>query len=156
MSFNHCSPFHRYSYSCLKFSLQSSVDLKAPKLQRYLQLVGDHFSIANDIASYQKEYDNWAHGKAKHLINVVAVVQNLLDLKSSDDAKAVCYAIQLQTEQAILGELERMKQANELSRSEWDYVDAALAMAAGNVFTSVVISQYGGEAARIGNSLGKE
>jgi len=118
-------------------------------LHRYLHLVGDHFSIANDIASYDKEHKSFKDGKAKYLINVVAVVQKLFGLPDSDAAKAFSYTLQLQTEQAILEELERMKVADELTIAQWKFVDAALAMAAGNVFTSVVISRYGGEAARI-------
>ena len=111
--------------------------------------MGDHFSIANDIASYDKEYSNFKNGRGKHLINVVAVVQKLLGLPDLDSAKAASYALQLWTEQAILEELEGMKIKDELTVAQWKFVDVVLAMAAGNVFTSVVISRYGGEAARI-------
>ena len=117
-----------------------------------MRLVGDHFSVANDLASYQKEYDHFTQGKAQCLINVVAVIQRLLNLSNSDDAKIVSYLLQLSIERAIMDELERMKHVGNLSVSEWDYVDATLAMAAGNVFTSVVISRYGGQSARIGDN----
>lgn len=111
--------------------------------------MGDHFSIVNDIASYEKEYENFKNGKAQHLVNIVVVMQEIYQSTSSDDAKTKSYALQLDTEDKIVQELESMKEARSLSLSEWDYVDAVLAMAAGNIFTSVVISRYGGEAARI-------
>jgi hypothetical protein len=137
-----------YSYACAKFSIGSSIDLQNPKLHRYLHLVGDHFSIANDLASFDKEKSNFEDGRAKHLINVVAVVQKLFGLPDSEAAKAISYALQLWTEQAILDELERMKGSNELTIDYWEFVDSVLVMAAGNIFTSVVISRYGGEVAR--------
>jgi hypothetical protein len=113
--------------------------------------VGDHFSIANDIASYDKEYISFKSGKAKYLINVIAVVQKLLGVLDSNIAKSISYALQLQTEEAIIKELERMKITGNLTDKQWKFVDSVLIMAAGNVFTSVVISRYGGEAARIIN-----
>ncbi|KEF50880.1 uncharacterized protein A1O9_13070, partial [Exophiala aquamarina CBS 119918] len=138
-----------FSYACLKFSLQSDVDLSSAKLEKILRLIGHHLSIANDLASYEKEWRDFSSGKIRHLINIVAIVQKI-DRTVSDTAKATCYGRQLETERLILEELERMKRVDELSVSEWEFVDAALGMAAGNIFTSVVISRYGGEAARIG------
>ena len=125
------------------------MNVKSPKLSLLLLLAGDHLSIVNDLASYDKEYASWENGKAKHIINLVAVVQKLFSLPSSDDAKAMSYALQLWTEQAILQELERMKLVNELTLEEWKYVEGILCMAAGNLFGTTAISRYGGEAARI-------
>lgn len=105
-------------------------------------------SIANDLASYEKEFKDFENGRAKHLINIVEVVRKI-DFTDSDTAKARCYERQLETERLILEELEYMKRAGELSFLEWEFVDGALAMAAGNVFTSVVISRYGGTGARM-------
>lgn len=139
----------RYSYACAKFSIRSDINLQDTKLHRYLHLMGDHFSIANDLASYDKEKRSFEVGQTKHLINVVAVVQKLVGLSDSDTAKAISYAIQLETEKAISDELERLKVVDELSNAQWKFVDSVLIMAAGNIFTSVVISRYGGEAARL-------
>jgi len=105
-------------------------------------------SIANDIASYEKELRNFKNGKVKHLINIVDVVRKL-DRTDSDKAKMTCYALQLQTEQDIVAEWEQMKRGYDLTVSEWDFMDALSAMAAGNIFTAIVISRYGGEAAQI-------
>lgn len=105
-------------------------------------------SIANDLASYEKECRDLQSGQVKHLINIVVVVQKI-DHTDGDAAKAQCYVKQLEIERSIMEELKYMKRADELSSSEWEFVDSALAMAAGNIFTSVVISRYGGAEALI-------
>ncbi|KEF57258.1 uncharacterized protein A1O9_05175 [Exophiala aquamarina CBS 119918] len=138
-----------FCYACAKYSLGSDIDISNPKLKKYLHLIGAHVSIANDIGSYEKEYQDFKDGKVKHLINIVAVVGKI-NRTDSDAAKAACYALQLQVEQDIAVELELMERDDELTFVEWDFIDALLAMAAGNIFTSIVISRYGGEAARIG------
>lgn len=45
-----------------------------------------------------------------------------------------------------------MKRIGNLTDNHWEFGDSVLVMAAGNVFTSVVISRYGREAARIVDS----
>ena len=139
----------RFSFACAKFSLRSDVDLHQSKLRRYLRLVGDHFSIANDLSSYAKEREAFESGASKHLINVIAVMKSTTGSADLEDAKKVCYGLQLQTEQAIVEELERMRQCDTLTAAEWRLVEALLFMTAGNVFTSLAIDRYGGENARI-------
>ncbi|PMD13767.1 hypothetical protein NA56DRAFT_665220 [Hyaloscypha hepaticicola] len=104
----------------------------------YLHLVGDQFSIVNDIASYDEEYSSFKSDMAKHLLHVfVAAVQKVLGVPDSNTTKPISYALQSQTEEAINKELERMKTTGNLSDNHWKFVESVLMMAAGNVFTSV-------------------
>ena len=82
------------------------------------------------------------------MINVVHVIKEINDV---DDvaAKSMAYAWQLWTENQIGKELEAMRDSA-LSPEEWEFVDAALIAAAGDTFTSVVMSRYGGEGTRVG------
>ena len=79
------------------------------------------------------------------------MVHVIKKLNRTDDeaAKSLAYALQLWTENEILKELKAMKHKNDLSPDEWRFVDACLVAAAGNLFTSIVISRYGGEKARL-------
>ncbi|KAI9816264.1 MAG: hypothetical protein M1827_001865 [Pycnora praestabilis] len=138
-----------FTWASTKFSIQSNVDANSPKLCRFLRHLGDQISIANDIASYSKEKQQYESGKATHMINIVDVIMRVKLLRDEVAAKGVAYAFQLEAENDILSELKNMKERDDLDLEEWKFVDACLVAAAGNLFTSVVISRYGGEKARI-------
>jgi hypothetical protein len=138
-----------YSFAGTKFAIESDVDLAEPKIQRYLQVVGDHVSIQNDIASFNKEHDHYVQGKTKHMTNFVSVIQELTPKLTTDEAKIKAYELQLQTEKDILAELDNLANDETVTAAEWKYIEACLIMAAGNLFTAVAISRYGGNQARI-------
>lgn len=118
------------------------------KTAALLRCLGDQISIANDIASYEKEICLFETGRASSMINIVHVIQQV-DKVDEEAAKSIAYAWQLCTENEILRELKEMKRLNELSLEDWRFIDACLATASGNLLGSVVISRYGGEDARI-------
>lgn len=65
------------------------------------------------------------------------------------EAKTMAYAWQLCTENELLQELEELKSRDDMSIGEWRFINACLLMAAGNLFTALVVARYGGEGARI-------
>jgi hypothetical protein len=93
--------------------------------------VGNQFSIVNDIASYDEEYNSFKSDMAKHLLHVVAAVQKVLGVPDLNTTKPISYALQSQTEEAIIKELERMKTTSNLSDNHWKFVESVLMMAAG-------------------------
>ena len=113
-----------------------------------MTLVKDHLSIVNDLASFDKEDRAFKSGADKEIINIVDVVRQLLSL-NDDDAKVLAYTIQLQTEESMRDELDRLIAKAELTPSHWHYLHALFVSAAGNAFYSMISSRYGGEAARI-------
>ncbi|KAL8840005.1 MAG: hypothetical protein Q9170_001489 [Blastenia crenularia] len=137
-----------FAWACAKFAVRSSVDQSRPDLLPLLRLIGDHISIANDIASYEKERRRFDTGKASSMINLVHVISELegLDIEA---AKCVAYAWQLLIESQILGQLERLRQEHRLSIEDWKFVDACLLAVSGNLLTSVVTSRYGGDDSRV-------
>lgn len=82
------------------------------------------------------------------MINLVHVIAKV-DRMEETAAKSMAYAWQLCTENEILKELEELKRRDEMSVEDWNFVDACLLAASGNLLTSVVFSRYGGEDARI-------
>lgn len=82
------------------------------------------------------------------MINLVHVIVQVERVEALT-AKSMAYAWQLCTEDEILRELEGLKGRGELRAEEWSFVDACLLAASGNLFTSVVMSRYCGEDARI-------
>lgn len=136
---------NRYILACVKFSIESSVEIESPQLDKFLRLISDHVSLVNDLASYDKEKKAYVQGRTYHLINAVEVVQRLFSLPTENSAKALAYAMQLEVEVEIDQELSRMRDEDSLTAEEWKFVDAVLTMTAGNVFYSVVSSRYGGE-----------
>ena len=141
--------------------MRSSVDENSPNLHRIVHHIGDQISIVNDLASYEMEKQRFESGKAKSLINIVSVIMKLERVEEVV-AKSMAYAWQLSMENEILKDLEELKkkkteeekmQRNELSVEEeeedWRFIDAWLLVATGNLLTSVVMSRYGGEGARI-------
>lgn len=131
-----------------KFSIRSRINQKTPTLQPFLRLCCDQITIANDLASYDKEQRDFDAGRIKSMINIVTVIQRI-DHLSTPVAKAMAYARQLYIENELLLELHALKTRAELSAEEWMFVQAFLATAAGNLLNSVVISRYGGEDARV-------
>jgi len=110
--------------------------------------LGNQISISNDLASYEKESHRFQTDRAASMINLVHVIMRV-DRVEEAIAKSLAYAWQLCTENEILRELEDMKKRNELDLEDWRFIDACLVAASGNLLTSVVISRYGGEGARI-------
>lgn len=129
------------------------MDENSPNLHRSVHHIGDQISIVNDLASYEMDESRFESGKAKSLINIVAVIMKLERVEEVV-AKSMAYAWQLCMENGILRDLEDLKKTrwDEMSVEEvedWRFIDAWLLVAAGNLLTSVVMSRYGGEAARI-------
>lgn len=140
---------HRFVLASVKFSICSDVDLYNPRLATFLNLAKDHLSIVNDLASFDKEQRAFNGGWDKEIINMVDVVQKLMSLPNDDDAKVMTYTYQLQTEEHMRDELERLVSRDELNESQRQYLQAVFVCCAGNAFYSMISSRYGGEAARI-------
>ena len=83
------------------------------------------------------------------MINVVHVIKTIEQVGDDEAAKSMAYARLLWTENELIKELDALKRQEALSLEEWKFVEAALVAAAGNTFTSVVMSRYGGKGARI-------
>ncbi|KAL6717763.1 hypothetical protein ACLMJK_003848 [Lecanora helva] len=137
-----------YTWACCKFSIRSSVTIEDPKFRRILHFIGDHISIVNDIASYEKEKKGVDTSAATSMINVVHVIM-IVDRLEAKAAKSVAYAYQLHTENEILEELKSIKKQNQFTEEDWRFVDTCLVAACGNLFAAVVMSRYGGEATRV-------
>ena len=139
----------------VKFSIASDVEIRDPSLAHFLSLVRDHLAIVNDLASYDKEIRDFRSGASQDIINIVDVIHRLLSLPDEDSAKGMAYAYQVQTEEWMKEELERLRIGDYLSENQWHFIDAVITCAAGNAFYSMISSRYGGEAARIsGRSSG--
>lgn len=137
-----------YVLAAVKFSISSEVDIEDARCARFLTLIKDHLSIINDLASFDKELRAYSSGASRDLLNIVYEFQRMLSLPDVNAAKALAYSYQLQTEEWIREELERLK-GEDLSLAQWQYLEAVFACAAGNAFYSMTSSRYGGEAARI-------
>ncbi|KAJ9262081.1 hypothetical protein DTO195F2_3783 [Paecilomyces variotii] len=138
-----------WTCACVKFSIASNVDLSDPKLATFMREAGNHLSLVNDLASFEKEVRDCKSGKASSVINVVDVLQreNKIDAL---EAKRRAFSMQLESESLIKEELERLKSQRSLSLEQWLFVDAVIAMLGGNVFFCMTTSRYGGESSRIG------
>ena len=117
-------------------------------------LVKDHLAIINDMASFDKEQRAFDDGSSEDIINIVDVVRRLFSLPDTDSAKAFAYAYQLQTEEWMSEELQRLEAEEELDKEHWQYLEATFVCAAGNAFFSMTSSRYGGEIARIDTMAG--
>ena len=137
-----------YVLAAVKFSISSEVDIEDPRYARFLTLIKDHLSIVNDLASFDKELRAFNSGASRDLLNIVHELQKMLWLPNVQAAKALAYSYQLQTEEWIEEELDRLK-SEDLSLAQWQYLEAVFACAAGNAFYSMTSSRYGGEDARI-------
>ncbi|KAL8706577.1 MAG: hypothetical protein Q9201_000390 [Fulgogasparrea decipioides] len=139
---------YRFTWAMAKFSTRSTVDQNSPKFGRFLGYVGDQISIANDIASYEKEKRSYENGDADAMINVVHVIAKTEGL-ADEQAKCMAYAWQLWTESRIIEELDELDKKGDLSLEEWAFVDACLVAAAGNLLAAVVMVRYGGHKTRV-------
>ncbi|KAL9606478.1 MAG: hypothetical protein Q9179_000343 [Wetmoreana sp. 5 TL-2023] len=139
---------NRFTWAMAKFSTRSTVDQNSPKFGRFLGYVGDQISIANDIASYEKEKRSYENGDADAMINVVHVIAKTEGL-ADEQAKCMAYAWQLWTESRIIEELDELDKKGDLSLEEWAFVDACLVAAAGNLLAAVVMVRYGGHKTRV-------
>lgn len=50
-----CLTAGSFTLACVKFSLNSKVDILSPRLAKLYQLFSDHIVYINDLASYDKE-----------------------------------------------------------------------------------------------------
>ena len=134
-----------------KFSVRSNVSLTDPLLAKITRLCGDHESIVNDLASFEKEYMAFTAGQTRSLVNIVQVLQETCGIVSVQGAKSVAYTLQLLVEHQIIDEVERLKEQGgaTMTPDHWRYIEALLAMNAGNVFYCMTTSRYGGEASRV-------
>ncbi|KAL8937593.1 MAG: hypothetical protein Q9216_004351 [Gyalolechia sp. 2 TL-2023] len=128
--------------------IANTADQTNAHIQRLLRHIGIHISIANDIASYEKEKQHFETGKATSMINVVHVIA-MLERVEAQTAKPMAYAWQLSTENKILEELRSLKRQDVLSIEDWMFVDACLTAASGSLLSAVVMSRYGGEKTRV-------
>lgn len=112
-------------------------------------LVKDHLAIVNDMASFDKEQRAFDAGSGEDMINIVDVIRRLFTLSDIDSAKAFAYTYQLQTEEWMSEELQRLEAVDDLDKEQWRYLEATFVCAAGNAFFSMTSSRYGGEVARI-------
>ncbi|KAK2594899.1 hypothetical protein QQS21_007398 [Conoideocrella luteorostrata] len=138
-----------YVLGCTKFSLNSSINLESPGLTKYIRLVKDHVSIANDLGSWEKEKAAYDAGHVLYLINTVQVVKELFSLSSYDAAVTVTEGLQLQRECEIDEEIQRLMSEDALTADEWRFIDATLHVLSGNVLVSTIMSRYGGEQSRL-------
>ena len=80
---------------------------------------------------------------------MVHVVQKFCSFPNPSSAKAICYALQLEVEKAITDEISSLRKDDDLTHDQWNFIEALLEMAAGNVFYSIVTARYGGEKNRM-------
>ena len=82
------------------------------------------------------------------MINLVHVIMegNQLD---AEGGKSIAYAWQLLSESWIRNEIDNLCKRGDLTVEEWRFVEACLLAASGSLFTSVIVSRYGGEETRI-------
>lgn len=132
-----------------KFTIKSNVDVSDARFARFLSLIGDHLGLVNDLASYEKEARALSTGETKDMINIVAVMHNLMSLPSAKAAKAAAFSYLLQVETWIMEEIEQLAAWEKLKDEEWWFLEAVFLSATGNTFFCMTSSRYGGEAAKI-------
>ncbi|XP_014561346.1 hypothetical protein COCVIDRAFT_33687 [Bipolaris victoriae FI3] len=134
-----------YTVACAKFSLNSTVDTTSPRFARFIRLYADHLSIANDLASFEREKRAYVKGKAHYLLNTVEEVRKMCSLDNDEAAKFATLAIQMEIEREMARELSRLDADRETSYAERELLSALVFLAGGNVMCSVIMSRYGGE-----------
>lgn len=139
----------RFVIAAAKFTIKSGVDVSDCRFARYLTLIGDHLGLTNDLASYEKEARALQAGETKDMINIVAVMQNLMSLPSEAAARAAAFSYLLQVEAWIIEEIERLAAWEKLTDEEWWFLEVVFLSASGNTFFCMTSSRYGGEAAKI-------
>lgn len=101
------------------------------------------------MASYEKEARALEEEETQDMINIVAVLQNLMSLQDSVAAKGAAYAYQLQVEAWIVAELDALAAYGNLTDEEWWFLEAVFLSVSGNTFFCMTSSRYGGKAAAI-------
>ncbi|KAJ5051262.1 isoprenoid synthase domain-containing protein [Bipolaris maydis] len=139
----------RFVIAAAKFTIKSNVDVSDARFARFLSLIGDHLGLVNDLASYEKEARALSTGETKDMINIVAVMHNLMSLPSAKAAKAAAFSYLLQVETWIMEEIEQLAAWEKLKDEEWWFLEAVFLSATGNTFFCMTSSRYGGEAAKI-------
>ncbi|KAF5848286.1 hypothetical protein GGP41_005716 [Bipolaris sorokiniana] len=134
-----------YIVACTKFSLGSTFDTASPRLTRFIRLYADHMSIANDLASFEREKRAYANGKAQYLLNTVEEVRKMCSLDNDEAAKFATLAIQMEVERKMARELSRLDADGETSKTEREFLSALVFLAGGNVMCSIIMSRYGGK-----------
>ena len=133
----------------------SSSSTTQHRLTPFLNFFANHLSVTNDLFSYDKEIRALNRGQASQMINLVHVIKTLTGLQSTDDAKAVAFALQLQIEREMREEVEKLlvDQSRDCDdggkREEAKFLNAVMQAAAGHVMFCMTTGRYGGEAARI-------
>ncbi|KAF2228525.1 hypothetical protein EV356DRAFT_562544 [Viridothelium virens] len=139
----------RFVIAAAKFSIKSGVDVSDSRFARYLTLIGDHLGLTNDLASYEKEARALQAAETKDMINIVAVIRNLMSLPNEGAARAATFSYLLQVEAWIVEEIERLAAWEKLTDEEWWFLEVVFLSATGNTFFCMTSSRYGGEAAKI-------
>ncbi|EFY88753.1 hypothetical protein MAC_05188 [Metarhizium acridum CQMa 102] len=137
-------------WNSAKFSIGSNLDLREPRLARFVRIFSDHMLQSNDIASYDKEMRYWREGKAKQFLttNGVVILANLLSTSGDDAAKAVAYAYQMEKERQIDAELGALL-SGDFSAQEWRLICAMLYCVTGNMISAVTMNRYSGDESKL-------
>ncbi|OJJ32701.1 hypothetical protein ASPWEDRAFT_185188 [Aspergillus wentii DTO 134E9] len=137
--------FIQFVLACAKFSINSSVDINAPKLQSFRRLVRHHISVANDLGSFEKEMKAFHAAKTLYMINAVQMAKELIDMPTYDPTLGITQAVQMQIETDIDQQIHRLMEEEDMTSAECKYIDAALFTMTGNLHASIVLSRYGSE-----------
>jgi hypothetical protein len=140
-----------FVFASIKFSLNSSVKIQQPAIQRFMMWASDYRAMTNDLYSYEKEARAYREGLCADLVNIVSVLRGLLSLPSEGAALEIAFALILQREQWMHEELKMLEAAEWLDSETWAFLKAVWACLAGNAFYSMTCVRYGGETARIRN-----
>ncbi|KAL6717704.1 hypothetical protein ACLMJK_005619 [Lecanora helva] len=142
---------NNFAWACAKFAVESSADSSDLKFCGILRLLGDHISLANDLASYEKEKRHYETGRMAAIVNVVNVLmtRDRLDAKA---AKVMAFAWQLYVENEIIEEVKRLGSDGGLSSDEWTFIEACFTAVSGSFMSAVVMWRYGGESAKVSES----
>ncbi|KAH9484642.1 Fusicoccadiene synthase [Psilocybe cubensis] len=146
-----------FTFTGVKFSLRSNVNMESPRIARFMSLASDHVCYVNDLGSYDKEKAAYERGEIVYMLNAVDFVRRMYNLPDDRSAKRATLQLQMQLEREMASELDRLQRlvrecskADEApSMEELEFVEAVVYIVTGNIFTSVVMSRYGGKAARL-------
>lgn len=127
------------------------MDLRGPKIARFVRLFSDQMLQSNDIASYDKEKTYWEEGNAKQFLttNGVVILADLLSLSGDQAAKAMAYANQMEKERQIDSELGMALSSGAFSAEEWRLICAMLYCVTGNMISAVTMGRYCGKDAEL-------
>lgn len=122
------------------------MDIASPRIAQLVSLAADHVCYANDLGSFDKEKEAaYMNREVLYLINAMDMVQKVFNLTNNSSAKLTTLALQLEIERQIVGELLKLSASINVTEDELEFVEAVVYALAGNIFTSMVMCQYGGE-----------